>query len=317
MVVREVAPRDGLQAEPVTLPTDAKLRLIQALLRAGVTRLEVTSFVHPKAVPQLADAEAVLAAVPRPAGVRLSALVPNRAGMERALRCRIDEASFFVAASDAFNGRNLRRDTAAALADAAEAAALARGSGVLLSGFVVTAFGCPYQGPVAADAVLRVVEAYAQLGVRSVYLGDTIGVAHPRQVYALARAVADRFPELELGLHLHDTRGRALANVLAGLEAGVRVFDGAVGGLGGCPYAPGASGNVATEDVVDMLAAMGIETGIDLDALVESAALAEELVGRPLPGHVLRARRGPYRGPGEGAPAAAPGSRSACGGDGP
>lgn len=293
--VREVGPRDGLQAEPAVLPTEDKVRLIEALLRTGVTRLEVTSFVHPRAVPQLADAEAVLAAIPRPPGVRLSVLVPNRAGMERALRCGLDEVSFFVAASDAFNERNLRRDTARALADAAEAAALAAGTGLRLSGFVVTAFGCPYAGPVPEDAVLRVVEAYAALGVHSVYLGDTIGVAHPRQVYALVRAVARRFPELELGLHLHDTRGRALANVLAGLEAGVRVFDGAVGGLGGCPYAPGASGNVATEDLVDMLEAMGVATGVDLEALVECAALAERLVGRELPGHVLRARRGPYR----------------------
>lgn len=293
VTIREVGPRDGLQAESRPWPTEAKVELINGLLRTGVRRLEVTSFVRPGAIPQLADAEAVLAAIDRVEGVRLSALVPNRTGMERAVRSGIHEASFFVAASETFNQHNLRRSTEAALADAAAAAELGREHGLLLSGFVVTAFGCPYEGRVPPDAVLRVVEAYARLGVQSVYLGDTIGVAHPRQVYELARAVGDRFPELELGLHFHNTRGAALANVLAGLEAGVTVFDGAVGGLGGCPYAPGATGNVATEDLVDMLEAMGVATGIDLDALLACARLAERHAGRQLSSHVLRAGKRP------------------------
>lgn len=293
VTLREVGPRDGLQAESRILPTEAKAALIRCLFGTGIRRIEVTSFVHPRAVPQLADAEALMAAVDRPAGVRLSALAPNRAGAERALRCGVDEVSVFVAASETFNRHNLRRSTEEALADAAAVAEVVRDRGPVLSGFVVTAFGCPYEGAVREEAVLRIIERYARLGVRSVYLGDTIGVAHPRQVERLCRAALGRFPELEFGLHFHDTRGAALANVLAGLEAGVTVFDGSVGGLGGCPYAPGATGNVATEDLVDMLEAMGVHTGIDLDALLGCARLAQEMVGRELPSHVLRA--GPRR----------------------
>lgn len=289
VTVREVGPRDGLQAEERVLPTEDKVRLIDALTAAGVGRIEVTSFVHPRAIPQLADAEEVFSRIRRRPGVVYSALVPNLRGAERALACGAGEISLFVSASETHNLRNVRRRISESLAGFEPVAERAAAAGVPLTGYVVTAFGCPYEGDVPEEQVERIVAAYARLGATAVYLGDTTGMANPAQVYRLCCRLRDRFPDLPLGLHFHNTRGAALANVVAGLQAGVTIFDGSVGGLGGCPYAPGATGNVATEDLVHMLHEMGIETGIDLDRLIGAARLAQELIGRELPGHVLKA----------------------------
>ncbi|HEY8488779.1 MAG TPA: hydroxymethylglutaryl-CoA lyase [Thermaerobacter sp.] len=289
VTVREVGPRDGLQAEDRILSTEQKVELIDALTEAGFRRLEVTSFVHPGAIPQLADAEAVMARIRRRPGVIYSALVPNLRGAERALACGVDEISLFVSASETHNRHNVRRSIAESLAGFVPVAERAAAAGVRLSGYVVTAFGCPYEGDVPEEQVERIVAAYRDLGAVAVYLGDTTGMANPAQVDRLVRRLKARFPDLELGLHFHNTRGAALANVVAGLLAGVTVYDGAVGGLGGCPYAPGATGNVASEDLVHMLEEMGIVTGVDLDRLLAAARLAQRLIGRELPGFVLKA----------------------------
>ena len=289
VTVREVGPRDGLQAEERVLSTEDKVRLIDALTEAGFRRIEVTSFVHPRAIPQLADAEEVLARIRRRPGVVYSALVPNLRGAERALACGVDEITLFVSASETHNRHNVRRSIAESLAGFAAVAERAAAAGVPLTGYVVTAFGCPYEGDVPGEQVERIVATYAGLGAVAVYLGDTTGMANPAQVYRLCSRLKDRFPDLTLGLHFHNTRGAALANVVAGLQAGITVYDGAVGGLGGCPYAPGATGNVATEDLVHMLEEMGIATGVDLDRLLAAARLAQRLIGRELPGCVLKA----------------------------
>ena len=280
--VREVAPRDGLQNE-APIPTDAKVRLIDALSGTGVRRIEAGSFVHPKAIPQMADADEVWSRIARNPEVRYSALIPNTRGAERAIHAGFREIEVVVSASDTHNRRNLNRSTADSLDDIATLMPLVHGAGATLEVIVATSFGCPFEGDVDPERVAAIVARVRNDGADRIAFGDTTGMATPRRVRDLLTVVR---PDL---LHFHDTRGTGLANVLTALDLGVTEFDASVGGIGGCPYAPGASGNIATEELVHMLEDMGIDTGIDLDALIEVAGLAEKLLGRKLPSGVLRA----------------------------
>jgi hydroxymethylglutaryl-CoA lyase len=286
--IREVGPRDGLQNE-APVPTGAKVRLLDALGRTGVGRIEAVSFVHPKAIPQMADADEVWAAAAKADGVRYSALVPNTRGAQRALAAGFTEIEVVVSASDTHNRRNVNRSVVESLDDIAVLIAELHAAGATAEVIISTSFGCPYEGDVDPQAVARIVDRVVADGADRVSFGDTTGMATPHRVRAVVTAVRERHPDVPLLLHFHNTRGTALANVLTALELGITEFDASVGGLGGCPYAPGATGNVATEEVVHMLHDMGIDTGIDLDALLEAAALAERIVGRELPSGVLRA----------------------------
>ncbi|RKR89224.1 hydroxymethylglutaryl-CoA lyase [Micromonospora pisi] len=286
--IREVGPRDGLQNED-PIPTEAKVRLLDALSATGVRRIEAVSFVHPRAIPQMADADQVWSAATRAPGVRYSALVPNSRGAQRALAAGFTEIEVVVSASDTHNRRNVNRSTDESLDDIAELIELLHGAGATAEVIVATSFGCPYEGDVDPVRVAGIVNRVVADGADRVAFGDTTGMGTPRRVRELVTAVRTRQPEIPVLLHFHNTRGTALANLLTALELGITEFDASIGGLGGCPYAPGASGNVATEEVVHMLHDMGIDTGIDLDALVEVAELAEKLVGRQLPSGVLRA----------------------------
>jgi hydroxymethylglutaryl-CoA lyase len=286
--IREVGPRDGLQNE-APVPTAAKVRLLDALGRTGVRRIEAVSFVHPKAIPQMADADQVWARAVKADGVRYSALVPNSRGAQRALAAGFTEVEVVVSASDTHNRHNVNRSTAQSLDDISGLIDQLHRHGATAEVIISTAFGCPYQGDVDPARVAGIVDRVVADGADSVSFGDTTGMATPRRVREVVTRVRERHPDLPLLLHFHDTRGTALANLLTALELGVTEYDASVGGLGGCPYAPGATGNVATEEVVHMLHDMGIDTGIDLDALLEAAALAEEIVGRELPSGVLRA----------------------------
>jgi len=293
VVVYEVGPRDGLQNEPEAVPTDAKAELVRRLAAAGLRRIEITSFVSPRWIPQLADADDLARRVPRARDAVYSALVPNEAGYERFRAAGLPVAAFFVSASETHNQKNVNRGVAAHLEGFRPVAARARADGVRLRAYVSTVCGCPYEGEVPLRAVVDLVRRLSALGADEISLGDTIGVGHPRQVRELVQAVAGEIELARVALHLHDTYGRALANVQAGFEAGVRCFDAALGGLGGCPYAPGASGNVATEDVVDLFERGGVATGVDLDALVDTTAWMErDVLKRALPGRVFRARLG-------------------------
>jgi hydroxymethylglutaryl-CoA lyase len=286
--IREVGPRDGLQNE-APVPTAAKVRLLDALSRTGVRRIEAVSFVHPKAIPQMADADQVWARAVKADGVRYSALVPNSRGAQRALAAGFTEVEVVVSASDTHNRHNVNRSTAESLDDISGLIDQLHRHGATAEVIISTSFGCPYQGDVDPARVAGIVDRVVADGADSVSFGDTTGMATPRRVREVVTRVRERHPDLPLLLHFHDTRGTALANLLTALELGVTEYDASVGGLGGCPYAPGATGNVATEEVVHMLHDMGIDTGIDLDALLEAAALAEEIVGRELPSGVLRA----------------------------
>ena len=292
--IYEVGPRDGLQNEPETVPTEAKRELVARLADAGLARIEVTSFVSPKWIPQLADAEALVSSLPARRGVRYSALVPNERGYERFRAAGGAEvAAVFLSASETHNRKNVNCSIDEQLERIRPVAARAREDGVGLRAYVSTVCGCPYEGEVAVGAVAALTAKLFALGATEVSLGDTIGVGTPGRVRALVRAVADAGPLERTALHLHDTYGRALANVWAGFEAGVRTFDASLAGLGGCPYAPGASGNVATEDVVDLFERSGVATGVSLDALVDASSWLEtEVLRRPLPGRVYRALRG-------------------------
>lgn len=284
VTIREVGPRDGLQNE-APVPVDRRVRLVDALSRTGLRRIEVGAFVHPEAIPPMAGSEDVFARITRVPGVRYTALVPNVRGVERAITVDADEIEVVVSASSTHNERNLRRSTEDSMRAIPELVALAHDASIPVQGIVATAFGCPYEGDVAPARVAGLVAEYLDSGCDSVCLGDTTGMASPTRVWD----VLDRLPECDLTLHLHNTRGSGLANVLAGLEAGITAFDASVGGMGGCPYAPGATGNIVTEDLVHMLEDMGVHTGVDLDELIRAAAMAEDIVGRELPSQVLRA----------------------------
>jgi hydroxymethylglutaryl-CoA lyase len=271
------------------VPTEAKVRLLDALSGTGLRRIEAVSFVHPAAIPQMADADRVWAAATKADGVRYSALVPNSRGAQRALAAGFTEIEVVVSASDTHNRRNVNRSTAESLDDIAVTIGTLHARGATAEVIVATSFGCPYEGDIDPTRVAGIVDRVVGDGADRVSFGDTTGMATPRRVRDVVTRVRQRHPELPLLLHFHDTRGTALANLLTALELGITEFDASVGGLGGCPYAPGATGNVATEEVVHMLHDMGIATGIDLDALLSVAALAEEIVGRELPSGVLRA----------------------------
>ena len=279
--VVEVGPRDGLQNEANPIPTPTKIALIERLAAAGLPVVEATSFVSPKWVPQLADAAEVYAGIAKRPGVDYPVLVPNLQGYERARACGVDSIAVFTAASEAFNRRNINASIDESLVRIRDVTERARADGVPVRGYVSTVLGCPYQGEVPVADVVRVARALVELGCHEVSLGDTIGVGTPGRARAMLRAVAAEVPVDRLAVHYHDTRGQALANVYASLEEGVRVVDASVAGLGGCPYAKGATGNVATEDVVYLLDGLGVRTGVDLDALIE--------VGRWISGELGRA----------------------------
>ncbi|HEV8624957.1 MAG TPA: hydroxymethylglutaryl-CoA lyase [Acidimicrobiia bacterium] len=287
--VREVGPRDGLQNE-APVPVADRVRLIDALAAAGVRRIEAASFVHPEAIPAMAGAEEVLAAIERRPGVSYTALVPNRRGAERALSAGADELEAVVSASATHNQKNLKRTPDETLEEIAGIVELARAAGRPVDAGVATCFGCPYEGDIDPGVVAGYARRLLDLGADTVFFGDTTGMGSPRRVHLLLDAVEAAAIDLDrVGLHLHDTRGTGLANAYAALERGVSRFDASIGGLGGCPYAPGASGNIATEDLVHMVEDLGVTTGISLDDLIAAAHLAEEIVGRRLPGQVMRA----------------------------
>jgi hydroxymethylglutaryl-CoA lyase len=287
--IREVGPRDGLQSE-APLSIDARVRLIDALSATGVPKVEAVSFVSPKAVPAMAGTAEVWARVRRDPAVRYSALVPNRRGAEAAVAAGgFHSLQAFLAASDGYNVKNVGKRVAESVADVADVAGVARSAGLSLEVSISAAFGDPYEGDVPADRVVEVALRVQEAGAEGVSLGDTTGMATPTRVWDVVGLLRDHAPDLRLNLHFHDTRGAAMANVLAALEVGVEEFDASVGGLGGSPFAPGAGGNIATEDLVHMLTDMGIETGVDLDALLVAARLAEELVQHPLASHVSKA----------------------------
>ena len=286
--VTEVGTRDGFQAEREFIPTAVKAEVIDALIAAGLTHIEATSFVSPKAVPQLADAAEVIALLRRRADAHLAALAPNARGAERALAAGVDEIVVFVSASESHNRANLNAPIAQSLANVGEVTEAVAGRAPI-RGAVACAFGCPFEGEVAVDAVLRIVDTYANLGFRTLTLGDTTGMATPPTVARLVRAIGERFPSIATALHFHNTRGIGLANVVIGLELGIREFESSIAGLGGCPFAPGATGNVCTEDLVYLLEESGYDTGVDLAALIGVAKRVEALIGRPLPGQVMKA----------------------------
>lgn len=289
--IREVGPRDGFQNEPETIATADKVRLIDLLTATGLRRIEITSFVRPDVIPQLADAEEVLAAVRRPEGVSFSVLIPNRRGLERALgmRERFDEVSVFLSASEAHNRENVNRSVEDSLAGLEEVLAVAGEAGLRRVGIIATSFGCPYEGEVPPERVLEIAARLAGAGCEEIGFGDTTGMANPRQVHCFFAAARERLTAPELTAHFHNTRGQGLANVLAALEEGLDSFESSFGELGGCPVPPGSTGNVSTEDVVSMLEEMGVATGVDLPRLIDASRAAQRVLGRPLGAHVLRA----------------------------
>jgi hydroxymethylglutaryl-CoA lyase len=287
----EVGPRDGLQNEANFVPTEQKIELINRLSATGLRRIEITSFVHPKAMPQLQDSEEIVKRIERKPGIVYSTLVPNEKGLERALVAGVKEIALFVSASETHNQKNVKMSISESLEGFRNIAAKALANRIRMRGYVVTAFGCPYEGRIPQEKVGFIVDEYKNLGVHEIALGDTTGMANPVQVSQMIGRIKPRLDSMDLALHFHDTRGAALANILAALQEGVTVFDGSIGGLGGCPYAPGASGNVATEDLVNMLQEMGIETGIDLQKLIDCAKYAREIIQRHLPSHLINAGR--------------------------
>ena len=281
--IYEVGPRDGLQNEAVPVPLETKLRYLELLAEAGLQEIEATSFVAPSAIPQLADADELMAALPRRSGVRYPVLVPNVRGLARAEAAGVDAIAVFTAATDAFTTRNIRMTVDESLAAFAPVLARAGDLGWWRRGYVSTAFGCPYTGAVTAERAVEVASRLLALGLDEVCFGDTIGVGVPPQVRAIVeRAVDAGIPIERIAFHFHDTRGTALANVAAGLSAGVRCFDASAGGTGGCPYAPGAAGNLATEDLVYLLDAIGLDHGVALDGILRAARFIAEALGKPL-----------------------------------
>lgn len=288
----EVSLRDGLQNERGVIPTVQKRLLLDALVRAGLNRIELTSFVSPKWVPQLADAEDLARSAQVPDGVQLSALVPNAKGLERVLSTGLGEIAVFLSASETHNKKNLNKTIERTFSVFEEIVPPALEAGLRVRAYVSTVWGCPYEGAIDPGRAIAIAVRLSELGCYQISLGDTIGVGTPNQTRDIVERALAALTVEQVALHLHDTRGTALANILTALDMGVRQFDASVGGLGGCPYAPGAAGNVATEDLVYMLDGMGIETGVDLAALIEAGNVAEQIVGRPLPGKVHAA--GPF-----------------------
>lgn len=286
VVLTEVVMRDGLQIEPTILSTDLKVSLLDSISALGFSRIEATSFVSAKAVPALADAEEVFARIQRRPGTAYVALAMTPRGAGRAIKAGVDEIAVVVSASEAHNNANVGRSIDDSFAGFAEVAAMSRSADTNVSGAISMTFGCPMEGDIPEARVFGLIERFLATGIHDISLADTTGMAYPTQVAALCNEVLHRYPEARFGLHLHDTRGLGLANAFAGLQAGIVHFDACIGGLGGCPFAPGASGNVCTEDLVHMFELMGYCTGIDLDALLETRRAVAQAVGHPLAGHV-------------------------------
>jgi hydroxymethylglutaryl-CoA lyase len=287
--VYEVSPRDGLQNEAAQVSTHGKLRLVDALVAAGLKRIEVSSFVSPKWIPQLADAENLIKLAGPPAGGHFTALCPNRQGLERAATCGIGEVAVFLSVSETHNKKNVNKTVAESLAGFRDVVQPALEKGMRVRAYLSTLWGCPYEGDIDPRHGVAITRQLIDMGCYEVSLSDTIGAGTALQTKRILQMFLSEFPAERLAMHMHDTRGTALANVIVGLEMGIRTFDASVGGLGGCPYAPGAAGNLATEDLVYMLHGMGIGTGIDLAKLVEAGRVASAVVGRDLPGKVLKA----------------------------
>jgi hydroxymethylglutaryl-CoA lyase len=289
VLVGDVGPRDGLQNEHGTVSTADKVAFVDRLSAAGLSVIEVGAFVSPKWVPQMADTANVFRAIERRPGVRYTALVPNLHGLERARKAGVTEVAVFGAASETFSRRNINQGIAESFATFREVCESASAAGIAVRGYLSTCFGCPYEGPVPVGRVRDLAEGLLEIGVFEVVLSDTIGVAHPGQVAEMLEKVGARVPLDRMALHFHDTRGTALANVLMALQMGAATFDASAGGLGGCPYAPGATGNLATEDLVYMLGGLGIDTGVNLDRLVDASRSIERALGHTLPSRYLRA----------------------------
>jgi hydroxymethylglutaryl-CoA lyase len=290
--VVEVGPRDGLQNEPSPVATADKIRFVDLLSDAGHAVIEVSAFVSPKWVPQMADAADVFAGITRRPGTRYTALVPNLTGLARAIDAGVDEITIFAAASETFSRRNINQTIAESLDGYQAVCTRARDAGLPVRAYVSTAFGCPFEGAVAPAAVADVSAALFDMGAYEVSVSDTIGIAHPGQVPIILEVVTARMPIERVALHFHDTRGTAMANVLMALQLGVTTFDASAGGLGGCPYAPGATGNLATEDLLYMLNGMGIETGVSLEKVLEASRFIEQKIGHPLASRYAAAVKG-------------------------
>lgn len=293
--INEVAPRDGLQIEPRFVPTEEKVRWIDALSATGLRRIEATSFTSPKAIPNLRDAAEVVTGIQRREGVDITVLVPNVKGTERALACQVDELNLVMSASNSHGLANLRMTPERSLEQFAAILDVTKDSGVFINASLSTTFGCPFEGEVPEVRVLELVEKLIDLGIQGVTLCDTTGMANPAQVKRLCDTVLERWPETPFTLHFHNTRGMGLANALAAWQAGITRFDASLGGLGGCPFAPGATGNVCTEDLVHMFESMGVDTGVDLDALLDVAATLPDLIGHDVPGQVVKAGKSTRR----------------------
>jgi hydroxymethylglutaryl-CoA lyase len=289
VLVVDVGPRDGLQNEAHPGTTEDKIRLVDDLARAGVRRIEATSFVSPRAVPQMADAAEVMAGIDRLPGTEYAVLVPNARGLERAVASGAGIVNVVVAASETFNRRNVNMSVAGSMAQTAQIVEMAAAAGVRVTAVLATSYYCPFEGLVPEERVLDLVGQFADFGIVEITLADTIGAAHPDQIYRRSAAVRDRWPHLETGIHLHDTRGLGLANALAAIQAGTRRLEASVGGIGGCPFAPKATGNVCSEDLVFMLESMGIATGIDLDRLIDVARQVPDIVRHPVPSRMVAA----------------------------
>ena len=287
--IQDVGVRDGLQSEPIFVPTDVKVALINELSEAGLAKIEVTSFVSPKAVPAMRDAAEVMARIKRAPGVIYTALVPNARGAEGAVTGNADEINIFMSASESHNLANVNKSTDASFEAFGDVMKVVAGTAIAVNGTISTSFGCPFEGHVDPARIMHFVERYLEMGVSGVTLADTTGMANPAQVRSLTEMTYDRFPDIDLTLHFHNTRGMGLANVIAGLKAGCRRYDGSLGGLGGCPFAPGATGNICTEDLAHMLWSMGYETGIDLDRLIAASKRLPAIVGHDVPGQVRKA----------------------------
>ncbi len=287
--VMEVGPRDGFQMERQWIPTEKKIEIVNDLSRLGFKEIQVTSFVHPKAVPNLADADELLARIDRVPGVKYQALVPNLRGMQRALAAKPDRIHLMMSVTESHNRANANRSVEESLKEFEQLVPMALEAGIEPEAGLACVFGCPFEGEVPWERLEWVAKRYQGMGIKGLNLGDTIGVGNPRQVHDICARLLDRFPEMQISLHCHNTRDMALANTVAAMQAGVTHIDGAVGGMGGCPYAPGATGNVATEDLVNMLQEMGVETGIDLDGLIAVSKKLQDLVPHPLDSCMVKA----------------------------
>lgn len=289
ITICEVGPRDGLQNEKNLLSIQQKVELVEGILAAGVKNIEIGAFVHPKAVPAMADTEKVMQAIGKREGVEFRALITNMKGVQRAIAAGVDKVKLTVSASKSHNLSNFNRTPQESVESFAECAKVATEAGLGVSGAISTSFGCPFEGRISLEQIAKLITSFREIGIKEISLSDTTGVANPRQVFERCSALKKQFPDVTFHLHFHNTRGMALANIIAGMEAGISHYDGSFAGLGGCPYAPGASGNIATEDIVHMLEDMDINTGIDLDKLIEVAKKARKFVGHDTDSAILRA----------------------------